>query len=77
VHTVKGPLQHVAISFHIKIKYIVRCDQFLQLKVNNNMLRSVLTINGQLQHIAISSTRLRSILTIKGQLQHVTVSSDI
>jgi len=36
--------------------YIARYDQFLQLKVNNNMFRSVMTINGQLQHAATSST---------------------
>jgi hypothetical protein len=35
--------------------YIVRYDRFLQLKVNNNMLRSVMTINGQLQPVTISS----------------------
>jgi hypothetical protein len=69
--------------------YIGCYDRFLQLKVNNNMLRSFLTmvnynmlwlfliIKGQLQHIAISSTRLRSVLTIKGQLQHITIISDI
>jgi hypothetical protein len=37
---------------------------------------SFLIIKGQLQHVAISSTRLRSVLTIKDQLQHVTISSD-
>jgi hypothetical protein len=54
------------------------------------MLRSVLTINGQLQHVAISSTSydqlsqskvnyntLQLVLIIKGQLQHVAISSEI
>jgi hypothetical protein len=44
--------------------------------VNYNMLWSFLIIKGQLQHVAISSTRLRSVLTIKGQLQHVMISSE-
>ena len=44
--------------------------------VNCNMSWSFLIIKGQLQHVAISSTRLRSVLTIKDQLQHVTISSD-
>ena len=61
--------------------YIARYGQFLQLKVNHNMLRSVMTINGQLQHVAISSTHydqfwqpkvnynpLQLVLIIKGQL---------
>jgi hypothetical protein len=42
--------------------------------VNNNMLWSFLIIKGELQHVAISSTRLGSVLTIKGQLQHITIS---
>jgi hypothetical protein len=39
--------------------YIACYDQFLQLKVNNNMLRSVLTINGQLQHMCDQFCTLR------------------
>ena len=34
---------------------IARYEQFWQLKVNYNTLLSVQTINGQLQHVVISS----------------------
>ena len=43
-----------------------RDDQFWELMVNYNMLRSVLTTKGQLQDVAINSDN--------GQLQHVTIS---
>ena len=52
---IKGQLQHVAISYDNERSIITHSDQFLQLKVNYNMLRSVLTIKSQLQHVAISS----------------------
>ena len=58
-----GPWVEIMISVDVdlspdvdlSISYIARFDRFLQLKVNNNMLRSVLTIIGQLQHAVISS----------------------
>ena len=58
---------------------ITCCDQFLQLKVNYNMLRLVLLIKDQIQHVTISSDNqrsihdtLRSVLIRIGQLQYVT-----
>jgi len=39
-----------------------RCDQFLQLKVNYK-LRSVITIEGQLQHVTNSSDNQMPIIT--------------
>jgi hypothetical protein len=44
---------------------------FWQLKVNYSTLRSVISIEGQLQHV-----QLRIVLIIKCQLWHVMISSD-
>ena len=55
--TTKGQLQHVAISSDNKKSITTRCDQFSQLKGNYNTLTSVMTIEDQLQCIAISSDK--------------------
>jgi hypothetical protein len=49
VLTIKGELQHVAISSDNLRSIATRCDQFWQLKVNYNTLRSVMTIKAQLE----------------------------
>jgi hypothetical protein len=51
----KDQLQHDDIRNENQHSITTRYDQFWQLKVNYNMLRSVLTITGQLQEVAISS----------------------
>jgi hypothetical protein len=51
VLTIKGQLQHDAISSDNLRSIATRCDQFWQLKVKYNTLRSVMTIKAQLQWI--------------------------
>jgi len=52
---INGQLQHVTISSDNWRSITTRYDQFWQLKVNYNMLRSVLTIKSRLQPATISS----------------------
>ena len=65
-------------SYKIKIKYIyiARDDRFLQIKANYNMLRSVLTTKGQLQHVNISNDNNRSIIAHCDQFWRLKVDNN-